>query len=203
MANEEKQLTPSEGTKRELTPDERAYMESTLKMLREYNKKAERKAKSAKILKKIAPVAATAAIIVSGFSIGSKIDEYAANNSYKTKIEDIVFNKYKDVHIELTQQLYDGDIDEEDAASLDKALAVLDEISAVKIGNDEAARSIHALVAEEKQFLSDFYKSCEISYSSGYVFTREEKAWAKEFADKVRKEQLLYRFRTEIGKLLS
>ncbi len=203
MADEEKLTNVSEEKKRELTPDERAYMESTLKMLREYNKKAERKAKNAKALKKIAPVAAAAAIIVSGFSIGSKIDKFAENNSYKTQIEDIVFSKYKNVHIELTQQLYDGDIDEKDAAALDKALAVLDEISAVKIGNDEAARSIHALVAEEKQLLLDFYKSCEIEYSSGYRFTREEKAWAKEFADKVRKEQLLYRFRTEIGKLLS
>lgn len=203
MVDEEKQLPPSEGTKRELTPDERAYMESTLKMLREYNEKAERKAKSAKILKKIAPFAAAAAIIVSGFSIGSKIDKFAENNSYKTQIEDIVFDKYKNVNIELTQQLYDGDIDEKDASALDKALAVLDEISAVKIGNDEAARSIHALVAEEKQLLLDFYKSCEIEYSSGYRFTREEKAWAKEFSEKMRKEHLLYRFRTEMGKLLS
>lgn len=132
----------------------------------------------------------------------SKAPSLYMRKAYKSDISELFNGEYKSSHLAFTEGVFDGEINDDDRRALKRVHKSLDEISAVKVLYDKNTRQyIDSLVAEEKQFLSDLCRCMEIYYSD--TASPDETAWAEAFMVEMRRENKLYHFREEIGKLIS
>ena len=130
-----------------------------------------------------------------------KIGDYVSYNAYKDTIRDIL-DEYRSGCSVFIESLSDKSVDEDSYAALAQTMDALDRIAEVEVPNTEKAVEIDSLVAEEKAFLSDLCRCCDIAYS-GEPVTDSEAEWVEQFTLMMREENKLYSFNKDINELLN
>lgn len=122
--------------------------------------------------------------------------------AYKGEIQDILNNEYRPSCTAFLQSFSDKAVGEDTYIALEDTQLALDRIAAVEVPYSEKEAEIDRLVADEKSFLSELCRCCELAYS-GRQFTAAEKEWLEQFNESLREEKKLYSFYRDINDVLN
>ncbi len=149
------------------------------------------KAKAFVWLRILGIIATAAGVIVS-------LCSFASYYNYKATLSNLVNNDYVAARTALNQMMSDKQYGEPLYTGLDTLNEVLDRIADVDIPNITIEQGVDRLIEEEKQFVADLCRCCDIVYS-GKQMTAQEKEWVVAFTEDMREEQKLMKFRREIS----
>ena len=197
MADEEKQTSADviEADTEEVSAEDSARSEEAARELEELIADIKKLVWRRRLFKALGIIAAVAGVI-------GPIWNYVSHNSYRSEISDLLYGEYRTAQTALVEQLRSDSETADASLLLADAVSALDKIAAVEIPNAETERRVEQLVAEEKQFLTDFSRCCEILDTREDI-TRAEMEWVEAFTADMREGNKLYRFREEIGAVIS
>ncbi len=140
--------------------------------------------------------------VFAAVGVTASIVGFVSCYAYKREIRDILNNEYRPSCTVFLDSFSDKAVGEDTYIALEETQAALDRIAAVEVPYSDMEAEIDKLVAEEKMFISDLCRCCELAYS-GRQFTAAEKEWLEQFIEMMREENKLYSFYKDMNALLS
>ncbi len=140
--------------------------------------------------------------VFAAVGVTASIAGFVSCYAYKREIRDILNNEYRPSCTMFLDSFSDKAVGEDTYVALAETQAALDRIAAVEVPNPDMESEIDKLVAEEKMFISDLCRCCELAYS-GRQFTAAENEWLEQFTVMMREENKLHGFYRDINMLLN